>query len=185
MESHKKCLKPPTKYPSSESTWFDWPLLSDALKVWGLKYAIYCHLLWTFPRKLFKNHWIQYQVTENWASGTLLNESAMATGKKGCSRCSRSSRFHTGNQPRNSVSGRSRYFMWTSTSQSTKMAPPATSILNKLLGFTTNKPKVFNSTTNVRWQIRRLESARWCPSSLAKLANMTPITMVYGRYNYS
>ena len=24
---------------------------------------------------------------------------------------------------------------------------------------------------------------RWCPSSLAKLVNITPITMVYGRYN--
>ena len=26
---------------------------------------------------------------------------------------------------------------------------------------------------------------RWCPSSLAKLANITPITMVYGRYIYT
>ena len=25
---------------------------------------------------------------------------------------------------------------------------------------------------------------RWCPSSLAKLVNISPITMVYGRYNY-
>ena len=28
-------------------------------------------------------------------------------------------------------------------------------------------------------------STRWCPSSLAKLVNITPIKpMVYGRYNY-
>ena len=30
-----------------------------------------------------------------------------------------------------------------------------------------------------------LESTRWCPSSLAKLVQITPLTMVYGRYNYS
>ena len=28
-------------------------------------------------------------------------------------------------------------------------------------------------------------NTRWCPSSLAKLVNITPITMVYGRYSYS
>ena len=27
-------------------------------------------------------------------------------------------------------------------------------------------------------------STRWCPSSLAKLVPLTPITMVYGRYIY-
>jgi len=26
-------------------------------------------------------------------------------------------------------------------------------------------------------------ATRWCPSSLAKLVNITPVTMVYGRYN--
>jgi len=30
-----------------------------------------------------------------------------------------------------------------------------------------------------------LSPSRWCPSSLAKLVNITPITMVYGRYNCS
>jgi hypothetical protein len=29
----------------------------------------------------------------------------------------------------------------------------------------------------------RTTPTRWCPSSLAKLVNITPITMVYGRYN--
>ena len=37
------------------------------------------------------------------------------------------------------------------------------------------------------WGVRGIEHAvtRWCPSSLAKLVNITPITMVYGRYIHS
>ena len=35
------------------------------------------------------------------------------------------------------------------------------------------------------WLIGDVAGTRWCPSSLAKLVNITPITMVYGRYNYS
>ena len=35
------------------------------------------------------------------------------------------------------------------------------------------------------FKFKKQVPARWCPSSLAKLVNITPITMVYGRYIYT